>query len=249
MQLNTTQLQTIEHWLSQQTLDYSNTWGRSNSKPLHYDVQCEMVDHIASDIEHQLKEGNNTFEETFQTAKEKWNTKELQKLEVSKNKSLRAKYNKSYLNGLKDFVFSAKIIAAFVIAFVLYRLLMIDEYWFSEVKFIVMMSCMLFGLGLILVNMYQTEKINGKQHRFLLNGLSYRIIAVQTGITGIVANTLQNFFIEPMNFFNADTYDFHTNSIRLSILLTLMLIHVGIVYFVVHKSLKKDLKQYVQFYT
>ena len=129
MQLNTTQLQTIEHWLSQQTVYYSDTWGRANSKPLYYDVQCEMVDHIASDIEHQLKEGNNTFEEAFQTAKEKWNAKELQKLEISKNKSLRAKYNKSYWNGLKDFVFSLKIIVSIIIAFVLYRLLMINEYY------------------------------------------------------------------------------------------------------------------------
>lgn len=249
MQLNTTQLQHIEHWLSQLNIDYSDTWGRKDKKKLYYDVQCEMVDHIASDIEHQLKDSNISFEEAFQMSKQKWNAKELQKLEIYKNKSLRTKYNKSYWNGLKDFAFSPKIIAAFAIAFVLYQLLMIDEYWFSEVKFIVMMSCLLFGLGLILINMYQTEKINGKQHRFLLNGLSYRIIAVQTGITGIVANTIQNFFIEPMNFFNADTYDFHTNSIRLSILLTLMIIHVGIVYFVVHKSLKRDLKQYVQFYT
>jgi len=249
MQLNTTQLQNIEHWLSQQTLNYSDTWGRASYKPLYYDVQCEMVDDIASDIEHQLKDTNTSFEEAFQNAKEKWNAKELQKLEISKNKSLRAKYNKSYWNGLKDFVFSPKIIVSLIIAFVLYRLLMIDEYWFSEVKFIVMMSCILFGLGLILVNMYQTGKINGKQHRFLLNGLSYRIIAVQTGFTGIFVNLFMNFFIEPMNFFNVDTYDFHTNSIRLSILLTLMLIHVGIVYFVVHKSLKKDLKQYVQFYS
>ena len=249
MKLTTTQLQSIEQWLSQLKIDYSDTWGRKNKKQLYYDVQCEMVDHIASDIEKKLEKGTITFEEAFQQSKEKWNENELKKLEVFKNKSLRAKYNKSYWNGLKAFLLSPKIIAAFAIAFVLYRLLMIDEYWFSEVKFIAMMSCMLFGLGLILINMYQTEKINGKQHRFLLNGLSYRIIAVQTGFTGIITNTLSNFFIEPMNFFNSDTYDFHSNSIKLSILLTLMIIHVGIVYFVVHKSLKKDLKQYVQFYT
>lgn len=249
MQLNTTQLQHIEHWLSQLNIDYSDTWGRKDKKKLYYDVQCEMVDHIASDIEHQLKDENSGFEEAFQNAKVKWKANELQKLEISKNKSLRAKYNKSYWNGLMAFVFSPKIIVAFAIALVLYQLLMIDEYWFSEVKFIVMISCMVWGLGLILVNMYQTEKINGKEHHFLLNGLSFRIIAVQTGITGIVANTFMNFLIEPMNYFNSDTYDFHNNSIRLSILLTLMIIHVGIVYFVVHKSLKKDLKQYVNFYT
>lgn len=249
MQLISTQLQTIEHWLSKQILYYSYTWGRPDAKPLYYDVRCEMVDHIASDIENTLTEETITFEEAFQKSKEKWNKKELQKLAMSKNKSLRAKYNKTYWKGLKTFILSPKIIFAFMISFLLYHLLMIDEFWFFEVKFIVMISCLLFGLGLILINMYQTEKINGKQHRFLLNGLSYRIIAVQTGFTGIITNTLSNFFIEPMNFFNADTYDFHSNSIRLSILLTLMIIHVSIVYFVVHKSLKRDLKKYVAFYT
>ena len=62
-------------------------------------------------------------------------------------------------------------------------------------------------------------------------------------------NFAMNYFIEPMNFFNADTYNFHSNSVKLSVILTLMIIHISIVYFVVHKSLKKDLKQYVHFYS
>lgn len=248
MKLNTTQLQSIEQWLSKQVLNYAGTWGRTNKKHLYYDVQCEMADHIASDIENILGNSSLSFEEAFKMSKQKWNTTELKKLEIQKNKSLRAKYNNNYWNGVKPLIFSPKILFVFVITFVLYRLLMIDEYWFSIVHFVVTMSCLLFGLGLILVNMYQTEKINGKQHRFLLNGLSYRIIAVQTGFTAFIVNALMHLFIEPMNFFNAETYDFHNNSIKLSILLTLMIIHVGIVYFVVHRSLMKDLKQYVQFY-
>lgn len=249
MKIEKEQLQQISEWIANQKINFFDTWGRMNKKPLYYDIQCEMVDHIASDIESLMMKEELSFEQAFSVVQRKWSVNELKKLEVAKNKAMRSKYNGKYFEGLKTILLSPKIFLFVLIGFVIYKLLMIDEYWFSEVKYTISLSILFFGLFLILVNMYQTHKINGKRHQFLLNGLSYRIIAVQTGFTGIATNMLMNYFIEPMNFFNTDAYNFHSNSIKLSIILTLMLIHISIVYFVVHKSLKKDLKQYVQFYS
>ena len=249
MKIEKEELQQISEWIANQKINFFDTWGRMNKKNLYYDIQCEMVDHIASDIENLMIEEQLSFKQAFYVVQRKWSHNELKKLEIAKNKAMRSRYNRKYLQGMKSLILSPKIFLFAIIGIVIYKLLMIDEYWFSEVKYTISISILLFGLFLVLINMYQTHKINGIKQQFLLNGLSYRIIAVQTGSTAILINFAMSYFIEPMDFFNADEYDFHSNSIKLSIILTFMLIHMSIIYFVVHKSLKKDLREYVHFYS
>ena len=249
MQLTTTQLQQVSNWISNQKITDFESFGRKDKKHLYYDIQCEMTDHIASNIEDLMQTENKSFAEAFQLAKYKWNDSELQKLQLAKEKALRSKYTKLYFSTFKKLILSPRILYVFLVGMLLFKLLMIDEFWFTQVKFIVSSSCLLFGLGLILVNMFQTEKINGKQNRFLLNSISFRIIAVLTGLNVVITNFAFNFFVEPMFFFNAETYDFFTNSIKLSIILTLMICNVAVVYFVIHRQLKSDLKRYVISYS
>ena len=249
MQLTTTQLQEISNWISNQKITDFDSFGRKDKKHLYYDIQCEMTDHVASNIEDLMKNQNLAFSEAFEFAKQKWNVSELQKLEQAKEKALRSKYTKLYFSAFKKLFLSPKILYVFLIGIILFKLLMIDEFWFTQVKFILSISCLIFGLGLILVNMFQTEKINGNQNRFLLNSISFKIIAVLTGLNAIITNFAFNFFVEPMDSFNAEKYDFYTNSIKLSILLTLMICNVTVVYFVIHKQLKADLKRYVMSYS
>jgi len=249
MKLTPQQIQLITEWLNNQKINYTDIWGRSNKKKLYFDIQCEMIDHIASDIENHTEKKAETFNEAFDEAKQKWSSKELKKLEIEKNKTLRKKYFKLYFTSLKQLLLSPYILLVFLVGFILFKLLMVDAYWFSQVKLIVAISCLSFGLLLILINMYQTEKINGKEHPFMLNALSYRIIASLTGINAVIANVTMNLFVEPMNFFNSQNYDFYNNSLILSFLLTLMLCNISVVYFVVHKNLKRDLKTYIKSYS
>lgn len=249
MQLTIQQLQQISNWITNQKITDFDSFGRKDKKHLYYDIQSEMTDHIASNIEDVMQTENHSFSEAFELAKHKWNTSELQKLEQAKEKALRSKYTKLYFSTFKKLFLSPYLLYVFLLGIVLFKLLMIDEFWFTQVKFIVSICCLLFGLGLILVNMFQTEKINGKQNRFLLNSISFRIIAVLTGLNAVITNFAFNFFLEPMDSFNADTYDFYTNSIKLSILLTLMICNVVVVYFVIHRQLKSDLKRYVISYS
>nr|WP_297306573.1 hypothetical protein [uncultured Flavobacterium sp.] len=249
MQLTTTQIQQVSNWIANQKITDFDSFGRKDKKHLYYDIQCEMTDHIASNIEDVMQTDNNSFNEAFEIAKHKWNATELLKLEQAKEKVLRSKFIKLYFSTFKKLFLSPKILFVLLVGIVLFKLLMIDEFWFSQIKFVVSISCLLLGLGLILVNMFQTEKINGKQNRFLLNSISFRIIAVLTGLNAVITNFAFNFFVEPMDFFNAETYDFFTNSIKLSILLTLMICNVAVVYFVIHRQLKSDLKKYVMSYS
>lgn len=245
MQLTSVQIQQVSNWIANQKITDFDSFGRKDKKHLYYDIQCEMTDHIASNIEDVIQTENKSFSEAFEIAKHKWNATELQKLQLAKEKALRSKYTQLYFTSFKKLFLSPRILYVFLVGILIFKLLMIDEFWFSQVKFVVSIGCLFFGLGLILLNMYQTEKINGTQNRFLLNSISFRIIAVLTGLNAVITNFAFNFFVEPMNFFNAETYDFYTNSIKLSILLTLMICNVVIVYFVIHRKLKSDLKKYV----
>lgn len=249
MQLTIQQLQHVSNWITNQKITDFDPFGRKDKKHLYYDIQCEMTDHIASNIEDLIQTENKSFSEAFEFVKQKWKATELQKLEFAKEKALRSKYNKLYFSAFKKMLFSPYLLYVFLIGIVFFKLLMIDEFWFLQVKFVVSIGCLIFGLGLILVNMYQTEKINGNQNRFLLNSISFRIIAILTGLNAVITNFAFNFFVEPMNSFNAESYDFYSNSIKLSILLTLMICNVVIVYFVIHRTLKSDLKKYVISYS
>lgn len=249
MQLTIQQLQHVSNWIANQKITDFDSFGRKDKKHLFYDIQCEMTDHIASNIEDLMQSENQSFSEAFELVKQKWKATELQKLELAKEKSLRSKYTKLYFSTFNKMLFSPYLLYVFLVGILIFKLLMIDEFWFTQVKFVVSISCLLFGLGLILVNMYQTEKINGNQNRFLLNSISFRIIAVLTGLNAVITNFAFNFFVEPMNFFNSETYDFYSNSIKLSILLTLMICNVFIVYFAIHRQLKSDLKRYVMSYS
>ena len=65
MKIESEQLQQISEWIANQEINFFDTWGRMNKKPLYYDIQCEMVDHIASDVESLMINDKLSFKQAF----------------------------------------------------------------------------------------------------------------------------------------------------------------------------------------
>ena len=95
---------------------------------VHYDVQAELVDHLASAIETRwLTEPNVGFEEALNDVYSAFGVGGFSKVRMAKEKELRQKYSRLHRKYIGEFFKLPKIVLTFAVGFILFNLLQISD--------------------------------------------------------------------------------------------------------------------------
>ena len=143
----------------------------------HYDVQSELVDHLANDIENiWIEKPKLTFEQARETSFKKFGIFGFMDVVEAKQKQLRKKYNSILFKFMKEWFSVPKIIisASVFISFYMLMSLNIDTNY---------LSVLILGLALVDVVLAQRlikkakERCRENGKKYLLEDLIYRISA------------------------------------------------------------------------
>ena len=88
-----------------------------------YDLNLEMTDHIASEVEDYLAENNESFENALETVFAKYDRFHFMRLEEEKSKLLQKQAWISFLDGLKSFFTLPKVVITILVFFIALSLL------------------------------------------------------------------------------------------------------------------------------
>ena len=140
-----------------------------------YDLQTELVDHLANAIEHQWKDfPNRTFEEALQIEFKKFGVFGFMEVVEKRQAVLNKKYNKIVWTNFKNFFHLPQIIGTFSAVGILFLILKISM--FSEIIFLGITTLLLiFFFVEIFRNIKKANKLNqqtGKKWLFkeIING-------------------------------------------------------------------------------
>lgn len=157
----------------------------------HYDVQIELVDHLASAIENQWEDDSEqSFEKALHNSFRKFGITGFSKVKTEKEKALRRKYNRLLWKYLLEFYRLPKIIMTFAFTIVLYALIKVvdDTLWILLPYFGSLTIAIIYYYYKIFPREYKIETIPGKSF-MLLNQLKqvqyFAIFAVQIPIQTI----------------------------------------------------------------
>ena len=119
----------------------------------HYDVQTELVDHLANDIEQVLEDKPTlTFEQARDISFKKFGVFGFMDVVEEKQKQLNKKYYKIILSFVKDWFRLPKLIATITLFFFFYTLLT------SNLSSIYFMGIWIFYIGYLSIKLYQLKK-------------------------------------------------------------------------------------------
>ena len=139
----------------------------------HYDVQIELVDHLASSIENQWeKDPELSFEKALYSSFKGFGITGFSKVKTEKEKALRKKYNRILWKYLLEFYRLPKIIMTFAFTIVLFTLLKtIDNtLWVLMPYFVALTIAIIYYYFKIIPKHYKIETKPGKSF-MLLNQL------------------------------------------------------------------------------
>lgn len=207
----------------------------------HYDVQTELVDHLANDIEEIWKEKPTlSFEQARDISFKKFGVFGFMGVVEEKQKQLGRKYRKILLTFFKEWFQLPKIVLTLLIFFTFYQLLQLK---IGSYFFVVCLSV------LIVLEIYQRIKLRKlMKRRFQENKKKWMLeeMIFNSAIFGSYLITLNIF-----NFFDALT-DFEPvskiNALIFSLLITLSIIYAFITLFVIPKRANEFLEaQYPEY--
>lgn len=113
---------------------------------VHYDVQAELVDHLASAIETRWEnEPNIGFEQALNDVYSAFGIYGFSKVRMAKEKELRQKYSRLQRKYIGEFFRLPKIILTFAVGFILFNLLQMSDNPIQTSR-IVVLGCALFLL-------------------------------------------------------------------------------------------------------
>lgn len=119
----------------------------------HYDVQTELVDHLANDIEQVLEDKPTlTFEQARDISFKKFGVFGFMDVVEEKQKQLNKKYYKIILSFVKDWFRLPKLIATITLFFFFYTLLT------SNLSSIYFMGIWIFYISYLSIKLYQLKK-------------------------------------------------------------------------------------------
>jgi len=216
-----------ERKLAEEEIDRLFDFCRKHYVP-EYDLQIELVDHLASGIEEQWLENpflpfpvalNNTFD--------KFGIFGFSKIKAQKEKELYRKYRHLFWQYTLEFYKLPKIILTFALTLVLFSIYQIinNFYWVTVPIFASILIFDLLYLFLIYPKKYKIKTTEGKPF-ILINYLKSR----QVGINFVFQIPLQG--IQLLDHFNYS----YLNNVTLMIISSLLLVSLGIllyVYFIV----------------
>ena len=195
----------------------------------HYDVQTELVDHLANDIEEIITENPAlSFEEARAMAFKKFGVFGFMDVVDEKRKQLEKKYFKILLNMIKDWFKLPKIIVTLAIFMVFYTLgtTKLASYIFSVT------ALSIFGVGLVCLY-YTRAKLN-KQFKITGKRLMFEDIIKNQGMASCIFIVSYSWWImTPENIQNYSTIKL----VLVSTLITLSVVVAYISFFLIpHKS-------------
>lgn len=150
----------------------------------HYDVQVELVDHLASSIEEQWQENPElNFEEALKRSFKKFGIYGFSKIKTKKEKELKKKYNRLLWRFVVEFYRWPKVISTFVFTLGLFLLFQIVP---QDIWIIVAYSLLLF-FGIIIYHFF----IYRKQRLRIKPGKTFLIEEQYKQFTSIYAFVIQ----------------------------------------------------------
>jgi len=140
----------------------------------YYDLQTELVDHLANSIEEQWKENSHrSFEEALQIEFKKFGIFGFMDVVEQRQKAMNKKYNKLVWQHFKAFFRLPQIIGTLVSIFLVFQLLKSITISHEVAEILTYMILISFWVGLIRMNSKRkkTAKIEGK--KWLLKDIIY----------------------------------------------------------------------------
>jgi len=136
----------------------------------HYDLQVELVDHLASSIEEQWQENSELpFEDALWNSFRKFGIHGFSKIKEQKQKELRKKYNRLLWKYLLEFFSWPKIVMTFAFTIVLATLFKIvgNDLWILAPYFVSMTIFLVCYYYRIFPKRFKVTKVKGKKFMLL----------------------------------------------------------------------------------
>ena len=136
----------------------------------HYDLQVELVDHLASSIEEQWQEKPElSFENALWNSFRKFGIHGFSKIKEQKRRELRKKYNRIHWSYLLEFFSWPKIMLTAACTLILSTLfkLVNNDIWVIAPYFGIMLILLVYYYYRIYPKQYKAGKINGKKFMLL----------------------------------------------------------------------------------
>lgn len=132
----------------------------------YYDLQTELVDHLANAIEEQWQQNPKlSFEEALQIEFKKFGVFGFMDVVEQRQSALNKKYNKLVFNELKTFFSIPKIIGTIAgIGIIFYLIKQLQEgFWIVQVMFLALILSYFFGILILIRRNKKRNKQNGKK--------------------------------------------------------------------------------------
>ena len=132
----------------------------------YYDLQTELVDHLANAIEEQWQQNPKlSFEEALQIEFKKFGVFGFMDVVEQRQSALNKKYNKLVFNELKTFFSVPKIIGTIAgIGIIFYLIKQLQEgFWIVQVMFLALILSYFFGILILIRRNKKRNKQNGKK--------------------------------------------------------------------------------------
>lgn len=203
-----------------------------------YDVQTELVDHLANAIESHWEENpNDDFEMVLQQEFKKFGVFGFSDVVESRTKALNKKYNKLFLRTIANFFKVPRILLILLLVFIVYQLLSLSDGIVSYFIYFALtagasLSFMLFGYRKIKV---YRERVKQTERKWLFEDRIYH--SNRMVINAIVQISNITFIL--LIYHKGDIMSF--NLLIPSVLIVLLHISLYIIYYHIPKNVAKYL--------
>lgn len=203
----------------------------------HYDVQSELVDHLANDIEVLMVENPNiSFDQALNMSFKKFGVFGFQDVVSAKMKSMEKKYWKLVFQILKDFFTIPRILVSFTLFIGI--LFLFKFLGFENVTMIIGFS----GVLVMLIKLFQIKRI--RKTRFKSNGKKWLLEELVLNMGGFAVSA--NLFIQIAIYSPASFSD--VMAVISALVLTVFVLLVYIVTFVLPNQIEEVLaSQYPEY--
>lgn len=205
----------------------------------HYDLQIELVDHLASIIESRWElEPDQSFRMILNQVYSEFGKSSFHMIKLSKEKALRKKYNLLLWKYIVDFIWLPKIILTIAIIFTLFSTFrLFSNYKPMFFSFVGLYALtMLVSFGNLFQNKFRLDLISKNSFLFSdhLNAIKNRVAIL--GITPIFLSSLYNIVL--VEFQLAVSYN-----VVIQFLVALLMTFLGIVFFAICFYIPKRIKE------
>ncbi len=199
----------------------------------YYDLQTELVDHLANAIEEQWKESSNlSFEEALQKEFKKFGVFGFMDVVEQRQKAMNKKYNTLVWHHFKSFFRLPQIIGILLSIMLLFQMMKNIQFSTQVASILTFIILISFWAGMILMNIKRKKIVKEEGKKWLLKDIIYGY----SSMAGMSYLPLQ-LFIQIENHHNLITL------FIMSVVIVLMLLIEYITFFVIPSKASEYLKQ------